>query len=132
MDVPRRLPKEPKMKEKFTGAHTLGRYVAMESVSTEVIKELCRGSGVIVKDVNYPQVKKLEGKLAAKKRWCDLFRVKLQAKVKENDAMRCAYRSVIAHAKTICKKFKDVLPVETCGEEDVPHGMDNMKVIYNG
>ncbi|KAG2621114.1 hypothetical protein PVAP13_3NG177700 [Panicum virgatum] len=34
--------------------------------------------------------------------------------------------------KKICQKFKDVLPTETIGEEDLLLGMADVKVPYNG
>ncbi|CAO2185281.1 unnamed protein product [Urochloa humidicola] len=104
----------------------------MENVSADIIRELCKRFGVIVKDVNYSKIKRLEERLVEEKRWVDMFRGKLDARVKENDTLRFAYGSVIAEVKTICKKFKDVLPIGTCGKEDATAGVDNVNVIYNG
>ncbi|CAN6213308.1 unnamed protein product [Urochloa humidicola] len=131
MDVPGHLAGEPKVREKFVGGAALGQYAAMENVSDAIIGGLCKRYGVIVKDVNYPKVKKLEGRLVEEKRWVDMFRGKLDGRVKENDTLRFAYGSVIVEAKTICKKFRDVLPIGTC-DEDANAGVDNVKVIYNG
>ncbi|CAN6284932.1 unnamed protein product [Urochloa humidicola] len=104
----------------------------MESVSAEAIEQLCKGSGVIVKDVNFPEVEKLQEKLVTERRWNDLFRGKLQATATESAVMHRTYGSVVAHAKTICRKFEDVLPIETCGQEDAALEVDNVKLIYNG
>ncbi|CAN6331370.1 unnamed protein product [Urochloa humidicola] len=132
MDVPGRLGAEPKMREKFVGADALGQYAAMEIVSAEIIEALCKRFAVIVEDVNYPKVKKLEERLFEEKTWADLFRGQLRGRVKENDALRCAFGNVISEAKIICSKFKDILPIAVSGEEDAAAGVGNAKLVYNG
>ena len=104
----------------------------MESANDDLIKYMCRQRGVIIKDINYDEVKKLEWKLSAEKDWSKLFCDKLDQRVKENKAMRFGYENLVADAKKICQKFKDVLPIETIGEEDILLGMDGVKVLYNG
>ncbi|CAN6380323.1 unnamed protein product [Urochloa humidicola] len=132
MDIPRRLAGEPKMKELFVGDDVLSRYDAMESASAEAIKGLCKRSGVIIQDINYDEMKKLESKLVNEKQWSKLFCDQLQVRIKKDGAIRSCYENVVAHAKTICKEFKDVLPIEITGEQDLFLGMDNVKVVYNG
>jgi len=49
----------------------------MESANDDLIKYMCRQRGVIIKDINYDEVKKLEWKLSAEKDWSKLFCDKL-------------------------------------------------------
>ena len=131
MDVPCEVG-GPNVKQRYIGDYAFGRYDAMESASDDLIKYMCRQRGVIIKDINYDEVKKLEWKLSAEKDWSKLFCDKLDQRVKENKAMRFSYENLVADAKKICQKFKDVLPIETIGEEDLLLGMDGVKVLYNG
>lgn len=59
MDVPCEVDGS-NVKQKFIGDNALGRYEAMESASDDLIKYMCERSGVIIKDINYDEVKKLE------------------------------------------------------------------------
>jgi hypothetical protein len=120
------------VKQKFIGDNALGRYDAMESASDDLIKHMCKRSGVIIKDINYDEVKKLEWRLSAEKDWSKLFCDKLAQRMKEGRAMCFGYTNLVGDAKKICQKFKDVLPIGTIGEEDLLLGMDDVKVVYNG
>ncbi|PUZ50826.1 hypothetical protein GQ55_6G093100 [Panicum hallii var. hallii] len=104
----------------------------MESASDDLIKHMCKQSGVIIKDINYDEVEKLEWRLSAEKDWSKLFCDKLDQRMKEGKAMCFGYTNLVGDAKKICQKFKDVLPIETIGEEDLLLGMDDVKIVYNG
>ena len=61
-----------------------------------------------------------------------MFSGKLRARMEVNEARRCGYDNLAGYTKAISKNFKDVLHIETVGEEGLFVGMDNVKVVYNG
>ena len=98
MDVPCEVDGS-NVKQKVIGDNAFSRYDAMESASDDLIKYMCKQMGVIIKDINYDEVKKLEWRLSAEKDWSKLFCDKLDQRMKEDKAMRLSYTNLVADAK---------------------------------
>ena len=98
MDVPCEVDGS-NVKQKVISDNAFSRYDAMESASDDLIKYMCKQMGVIIKDINYDEVKKLEWRLSAEKDWSKLFCDKLDQRMKEDKAMRLSYTNLVADAK---------------------------------
>ncbi|WVZ65267.1 hypothetical protein U9M48_014662 [Paspalum notatum var. saurae] len=119
-------------RQRFVGGQRSTNYDAIESACFSVIAELSVKHDVIVKDLNFGKVKRMEKKLRAANEWDKLFRYMLDMKDEELKKIKRDYDSLLMEVKSVCKKFGDVLPVRCSGLDDSKVDCEDAMVMYAG
>lgn len=132
IDIPRCGPEMAKEVDKFWGDEARTQYDAMETACSAAIYFLCTKRMVIVQDLNYVEVKRLEKKVFEAEQWASIFCGVLDSRKRYDEAMHREYEEFCFHAKCICKDFSDVLRVNISGFESVSVGSESIRAEYGG